>query len=373
MEKYKLPKLNDRNNDLSKQWYVEYQFLHPETEKFERHREYISQKVKTGSERREKAAEIKDRLTKWLRKGGDPYRDKSMGSRPLLKVLEHLLSIKKTSTRGRSYSTYKSAIKIFSDYLEQQGKLGLRINELNLNIVLDYMDYLKLEKGLGNRSYNNMRMNLKVFMNEMERRGYLLVNPFKMIDPLPEEEPRLNAFTRKELDIVKNELRVEDFRLYCVAGLIFYCALRPAEIMRLRIRDLILDEKAIHISGNQTKNSKSDWICIPDDQFVEDLKSLELDKVNQDFFLFNRHLMPANRETAPTRIAERWRTWAKTKGITRHIYDLKHTVAGMSLDNNMPARDLQLHFRHSSLEITEKYLNRFRRTPGPGMSRYPKM
>ncbi len=93
----------------------------------------------------------------------------------------------------------------------------------------------------------------------------------------------------------------------------------------------------------------------------------------KEFFIFARHLMPGPKEAAPTRIAGYWRAWAKKNGITRNIYDLKHTAAGMAADNGVPMRDLQLHFRHSANGITEKYLDRFRKLPGPGLAHYPSM
>ena len=373
MEKYKLPKLNDRDNDLTKQWYVEYQFLHPETDVYVRFREWISMRLKTGVARREKATEIKDRLSKWLKKGGNPFRDQEIGGRELLKTMDHILALKKTSTSQRTYSTYKSAYKHFTTYLSGIKKETLRLSDMNLDIALDFMDWIKLSRKLSNRSYNNVRTNLQVFFNEMQRRNYITVNPFAQIALLPETEPTILMFAPSELKKIKTVLRDEDFRLYCVAGLIFYCALRPAEIMRLKVKDFYLEEKAIHIGGAQTKNKKGAWINIPNARFAEDLKRLGLENYNEEWYVFNRHLVPAPKETAPTRIAERWRIWANAKGIKRCIYDLKHTVAGMSQDNGMPARDLQLHFRHSSLDVTQKYLDRFRRAPGPGFLKYPKM
>jgi integrase len=64
---------------------------------------------------------------------------------------------------------------------------------------------------------------------------------------------------------------------------------------------------------------------------------------------------------APTRIAECWRKFAKEFGIKKNIYALKHTGNGMALENGANIRDLQLQNRHSSLDQTQRYLDRFSR------------
>ena len=71
--------------------------------------------------------------------------------------------------------------------------------------------------------------------------------------------------------------------------------------------------------------------------------------------------MPGMKEIAPTRIAEAWRAYANRHGITKNIYDFKHTGNGFAFDQGMNARDIQLQNRHSSLNETQKYLNKFRR------------
>jgi hypothetical protein len=38
---------------------------------------------------------------------------------------------------------------------------------------------------------------------------------------------------------------------------------------------------------------------------------------------------------------------------------MKHTSNGLAFYSGIPSRDIQLHNRHSSLEQTEQYLNRF--------------
>lgn len=371
MTNYKRARLNDRNNDLNKNWYVEYQFLHPETKEWTRFRTWISNKLKTGTARREKATLIINNLNAWLKGGGNPFSIENVRSKLIKDELEYVLELKKVNCRRRTYHTYNHVMKLFFEFLNHKKLEKLTIDEMNSGIAQEFMDWIKMVHGVQNRTHNYYLSDISILFNEMVNRNHIEINPFRKIKKLQVEETSVVAFSNEELKLVKTKLKEDDKVLYCIAGLIFNCALRPAEIVRLKIEDLFLEDGMIHISGSQSKNKKSCWVNILNEEYLEVLRSSNYDSYPNDYFIFSRHLKPGDKEVAPTRIAERWRKWANDNNIKRNIYDLKHTAAGMAIDNGVPIRDLQLHFRHSELGITEKYLQRFRRVPGPGLMRYP--
>lgn len=373
MANYKLAKLNDREHDLKKPWFVEYQFMHPETKEWTRFRTWISIRLKTSKARREKAEPIIKNLNKWLKAGGNPFSTENLRSKTVSDALNNILELKKFNCRVRTHHTYKHVIGLFNEFLVEHKMANLKLDEMNSAIAQDFLDWLKRVQKMQNRTHNYMRMHMSCFFNDLKRRNQIEDNPFQHTGKLQVEETSLVAFKADELNLVRTKLKEDDKILYCIAGLIFYCALRPAEIMRLKIGDLFLEEGLIHISGGQSKNKKVAWINVCSNDFLQDLKSMNWNAYPKDFFLFTRHLKPGEKEAAPTRIAERWREWANKNNISRNIYDLKHTAAGMAADNGVSMRDLQLHFRHSAIGITEKYLDRFRTLPGPGLIRYPSM
>lgn len=281
--------------------------------------------------------------------------------------------MKKFNCRIRTHHTYKHVIGLFNEFLKEAKVPGLKLDEMNTGIAQDFLDWLKRSQKMQNKTHNYMRMHVSCFFNDLKRRNQIEDNPFQNTAKLQVEETSIVAFKTSELNLVRTKLKKDDKVLYSIAGLIFYCALRPAGIMRLKIEDLFLEEGLIHISGGQFKNKKAAWVNVCNEEFLADLISMNWEIYPKNFFIFTRHLRPGEKEVAPTRIAERWRKWADQNNLKRNIYDLKHTAAGMAADNGVPMRDLQLHFRHSALGITEKYMDRFRRMPGPGMVRYPSM
>lgn len=150
--------------------------------------------------------------------------------------------------------------------------------------------------------------------------------------------------------------------------LIFYCFLRPAEIMRMKAEDVDYARKTINVRGAMSKNRKTAVVAVPE-LVIELLRESGRDKAEKDFYLFTKKLKPGKQMAAPTRMAEIWRKWANDNGIDKCIYHLKHTGVGMAIEAGMNLRDLQLQLRHHSLDMTQIYLDKFRREPGEAMRR----
>lgn len=147
--------------------------------------------------------------------------------------------------------------------------------------------------------------------------------------------------------------------MYIIGQLIYYCALRPAEIVRLRLKFINLEKGEIYVPGEISKSRRTDVIRIPI-VFIEELRKLHLEKFNPNHYWFSRNLEPGTKEIAPTRLAERFRLEADKIGLGRTLYELKHTGAGKVIDKGTNIRDLQHHLRHQDLSSTEKYLNAYR-------------
>ena len=193
------------------------------------------------------------------------------------------------------------------------------------------------------------------------KREWIMTNPFDKIERLQVEEPEIVSFSIDDLANMQRNLPGYDYDLYVCACLIFYCFLRPQEIMRLKVRNFQLNSRSIIISGTISKNKKHEVVQIPN-ALMPVLKKLDLNYPG-DYFVFTRHLKRSEKEAAPTRMAGYWRKFADEFGIKKNIYSLKHTGAGMAIENGINLRDLQLQLRHASLEMTQVYLDKFKRQP----------
>lgn len=373
MERYKLPKLFDADNDLSQRWFVFYSYVHPETGKFKRFRVFISNTLNTAAARRDKAKELIKIYSLKLKQGWNPFEAEQIQLTTCGRAVEIILEIKKGSLRPRSYSTLKHVVKSFNEFLEAKKLDKISVEEFSLRHAIEYLDYVKRIHKLTNRTVNYRRMNMKTIFNELIYREYIQINPFNKTLKLQTEETSVIAYSKEDLALIKAKLKESNFNLYIAALLVFYCFIRPQEMVRLRIQDLELKKRRILLPGRSSKNKKSEMVVIPD-QLYEELLHFNL-KFPPDYYIFGKGLAPGPIYTAPTRIAEAWSEWTKSVEIENHgIYALKHTGAGMALESGINVRDLQLQLRHYSLEMTQKYLDRFSSTASERLrSAFPSM
>lgn len=358
---YKVAKLNDAENSLDKQWFVYYSFQHPETGKMVRFRRWISNRIKTKAGRRSKAQELINNINTRLRRGWNPFADHDIKLTNIVDAINYVMKIKGKTIKKRSRHTYNSVIKNFTDYLEKNKLEKMPIEEINRQIIQDYFDNMLLTEDISKRTYNNRLTPLKTIFNLLLKREYINFNPFLSIDKLRVEEQQITAYSPAELATIKESLPKYNFELFVISQLIFYCFLRPAEIVRLQFKDLLWEHSIIVIPGTKSKNKQNRVIILPD-YLKENLKNWNLN-YPADYYIFSRNIQPGTKEIAPTRIAELWKEYTNESKIFKHIYDFKHTGNGMAVDLGINTRDIQLQNRHASLDETQRYLDSFRRIP----------
>lgn len=358
---FKPAKLNDADGDLSKRWFVYFFFRDPDTGKYIRFREWISSRLVTRSARYEKAKELRNSINKRLKLGFNPFVAQDRGQTSLLQSLDYYLDTKSKSLRPRTIISYRSYLNHFKEWL-MAGKYKLISTEaITYHLAEEYMDFVWEDKKPAPRTWNNTLQALRTCFNFMIKKEFCQVNPFFRLEEVPVEETEIIAFNMKELEIISRELPIYNHNLYVIALLVYNCFLRPQEIVRLQVHHLLEATHHLAIPGKVSKNKKNHVISVPD-QVLQEIAKMDLDYPS-NYYVFGLHLERNINQNYPTRIAEVWREFAKNHGIEKGIYSFKHTGNGMALDAGANVRDLQLQNRHSSLEETQKYLDRFRKVP----------
>jgi integrase/recombinase XerD len=370
MKNYTEPKLHDFDGQLEKRWYIEYHFRNPETKKLTPFREWVSSTHKTRGERYEVAKKQLDRLGNNLVLGFNPFRKEKICT-TLCEAIKHVCDLKTQSNGKRTKTAYNSATKKFTDWIKANHYGDIQAKELSLPIGLMYFDNMLINLKVKPRTYNNNLATLRTLFNELEYRSYVNVNIFNKIRKLPKKKPDLKFFTPEEKKIIYNALKDKNPRLLLAAYLVYYCMIRPAEIVRLRFSHLNFEKSYIMLPPSISKKS-SGTVLMP--SYVKELLlSLGYDKQNSDWYIFsnNKELTPGEKEIAPTRIAEVWKLEIKDVYKIKHgIYTLKHTTNGELFEAGADARSIQLQNRHASLEYTQVYAERFSNLPSEKLNSF---
>ena len=151
-----MPQLKDCGGDLNKKWYVEYSLRDPQTGEMKRFRHYDGfSELKSEMERRVHADKIIAEIKLKLEKGDDPFGSKIITYQDELiyqttasrwgkereaiicvrTYLSEFLEMKEAELAHSSYQTYKSKLRIFCEWLENN-----KLDEKNLGELIYFFE-----------------------------------------------------------------------------------------------------------------------------------------------------------------------------------------------------------------------------------------
>jgi integrase len=197
-------------------------------------------------------------------------------------------------------------------------------------------------------------------------REYITDNPFIGVKFLKIKQKRRKVFTKVETKIIMNYLKNDDLDLLLAISFCYYCALSRTEMRKLKIENIDLTKGLILLDGYQTKNKDLGSITMTQ-HFLDYLNEIRIKKYPAHFYVFGKGLKPGPLPCNQTSIPDRHRAMIKKLnkfGILPDIegktfYSWKDTAARDMIEEGVSAPALQKHFRHSSLETTQRYLESF--------------
>ncbi len=175
------------------------------------------------------------------------------------------MTVKKNLVGHRMSCNYKCDIKKLTDWLSTKNLQNIPVNQFSTYHARNFMDDISTAKKYKNVTYNNLTRAYKTIFNFFIERELVLINPFGKITKLREEDAKIVAFSEKDWGVMYKNLPTHNPTLWLIANFIYYTAIRPSEIMRLKFEDIDLVRQKIICQGNKSKNHKSQIVEIPDD------------------------------------------------------------------------------------------------------------
>ncbi len=336
-------------------WYVGYWVQDPVTGKMRRVRIKIN-RIKNKRERTAYARQLIVEINSKLAKGWNPFIEQSTpkGFTTLEKAIELFLRSKQRELRERSFSTYKSLSDKFLKWTKQQKDYYV-INFTSADAV-EFMNWY-WEQGISGKTYNSMKTFLVSLWEWFIENKYAKVNPFKDIKKKKEQRKQRQIIPQDTIEQIKLYLKENEPEFYAIVLLTYHGLLRPNETVQLKPKHFELERKLLKIPPEISKNNKTRIVSLSPELYKA-LKSLNIDKLPKNWFIFSKNFRPGEKKIARNRISEHW---AKLREILDlppeyQFYSLKDTGivnmirAGISLET---VRDQA---GHSSLEMTNRYV-----------------
>lgn len=259
----------------------------------------------------------------------------------------------------------RQRFEIFKLFLKKD---KIHFNELNVDIIKQFENFLISNRGLGLRTVANYMIAIRTVYNMAISRDIVTDNfyPFgsgKYQIKFPETQKiGLNSAEIKILENIKNLSIAQERALKAWLLSFYFAGIRCSDVLMLKWRDFI-DNRLYYRMG---KNQKLVSLKIPNKVF-EILNSL--DRHDKSIFLFNEleDVDLKNKRKLRTRIKTVNRNFNRRleiiadkagidKKLTMHI--ARHSFGNISGDK-IPIQMLQKLYRHSSITTTVLYQSNF--------------
>lgn len=360
--KYTKPQVHHYEYDVNKTWFVSFRYTDSEsglTKQFQFRGEINKQSTK-----RDKIAEanaLRDVLVQMLESGWNPILNKTekdtTPTTSLIDTLNYLIEIRRNTIKPESTRTYSDVVKTFISFLKGQGLTKILPSQFTNLMARKYLDWC-LDKGFGSSSHNKHLSMLITMFNLMIDRQYLKSNPFKGIKPLRRDVGRNIAFTPEERKRLAAIISKENPRLFLFIQFMYFCFMRRTEILRLRVKDIDLNERTILIAYGSGKNRKQEGVSIPS-AFLDELKKQGFENENSDHYVFSRKMEvgPTLRKKADY-VSDIHREYLRKANISNEktIYSWKHTGVVELYNEIKDPYALMRQLRHYDLQTTMIYL-----------------
>ena len=384
-----LPRLHDQGGKLHAQWYIAYAFRDPRTDEWKRFREYSGfSSLKTKQARYEYAerriAELKQKMLDGWTPFDTPdgalaapertYMDELINQRyaerwgrektsqPNIRMfLSEFLESKKAVIIQHSYQTYRSKLRIFAEWMESKNMGSMHVALITQSHICEFLQYMSECNNSSKRTiqkYEQILHNFFAFLVDVKQ--IISVNPVHHIPHfgrLADEAARpIPPEVREVLSAYMSE---NEPQLWLFCQMEYYCAIRPNELRQLRIKDIDLTRREIRIPCTISKNRLTERVAIPL-QLLKTLYLMQLNRYDPSMFLFTRECHPG-----PVMVGKNYFRFCFDRvrlklGLSPEykLYSFKHTGGVELVNAGVDTWALQRHFRHKSIDTTEKYIRR---------------
>ncbi|WP_177225765.1 tyrosine-type recombinase/integrase [Arsenicibacter rosenii] len=366
---WKEPKLSKpANNDLSKQWCVEYGAYSQVRDKIIRKRVTLS--GDTIEERLKQADEVIKYLNDYFKNGdvfveplGEPEKEKQpkasdgiTGKSTIKKALEYYQATKLPTLSKQSGRTYTSIAKLFTEYLKKNKLQNLPLNRFDTHQANLYFDRL-LQAGGSNNKHNKHLGFISTFFNFYLKRRTITENPCEAISELAENAGNHKPFKPDQIADIKTYLEeTNDRQLWLFINFIYYTFSRPHEEVRLlKVSDI--ERNTIRIDASTAKGNRVLYKKIPPG-LEQLLQQYRIRLAPSHYYVFSRSGIPGPEPVGEAYFYDRHKKMLDSLELPKgyDLYGWKHTGVISLYIATRDMKKIQRQCGHTSIEQTDQYL-----------------
>lgn len=379
-----LPKLNDCNGDLSKNWFVHYSVRNPKSDKMERFKIYSGiNKYHTVDARINASLQICQELDRKLKNGWSPFVDDSQviyedhlqydkisriygKKRAANKTLRYYASqfiesiIGKIDTEG-TLPTYQSKIRIFCMWIDSRSMGANDVSTITNDTIVAFFRWLITDQKRSRKTVSTYRQVLQSLFEWLVKQKVFISNPVHDLpntDLINDQAP--SPIHAADIESFKEAFQ-KDPQLWLAVQFQYYCALRPGRELRLlKIKNIDFARGLVTVNRAEAKKRITRTVVIPE-VFLKELRTTyKLNGYPKDFYVFGINGEPGTELLGKNNLRFRFNKIREELNmpVEYKFYSWKHTGAVNASLAGIPDKHIQLQLGHTSLETTNRYLRK---------------
>ena len=263
----------------------------------------------------------------------------------------YLNNCKERNLRQGTINHYRQSYTQFYKYFDKE----MSLSDFNEKMYKDYVLHLR-ETLKNDVSINSYLRDLITTMHFLMKEGY--VEHFQM-KAIKVDKTNVEIYTDTELNLLlaKPDLRTcsfTEYKCWVMTNFLFSTGVRQRSLINIQVKDVDFDNQVVYV--NVTKNRKS--LIVPINKtmakiFSEYLKYRQY-KSKEDYLFCNIFGEKLTKSTSYHILYE----YNKKRGVeTTGIHRYRHTFAKQWILNGGNVVSLSKILGHSSLQITQNYIN----------------
>lgn len=346
----------------SKTWLVIYYVKNPFTDKLEMVRHRVKP-LKSITERRKLGKQIAANINKKLYTGWNKFIDesKTKSFTKVTTVFETYIKqteqqVKKQVIRKDTLRAYKSYISNLKNYLIDNQKEQMFVNDWKEELIRTFLDEIFFERDNSARTRNNYLRFIKSFSLWLMRKKYINTDPTINIEKLKETTKKRVIIPKKDRDIIFNYLKKENYGYFVLCLTALHTLIRRTEFTKILVSDVYMKNGIINIREEVSKNGKEQAVTISKE--LSFILAKHISNANNSDFLFSENkYKPGNIQIQPKKISDEWAKIRKKLKLNNRYqwYSLKDTGITNYLQLGLPLIDVKNQARHHSIKQTETY------------------
>ena len=328
-------------------------------------KKYMLDRQKRRNEREAMAALLITNITHRLIRGWNPWiKDESTRhladfNEVLAKYSDYVMAMENKGTlKHKTAYDYIAKLASLKTYILECRIPVKFIYQLDRSFVVDFLDYLILDKDVAATTRNNYRTWLSTLGTWLVERHYLKTNPVEGVHMLREEEKLRDALPTAALTRMRAYLYKYNKHFLLACMMEYYTFIRPDELRHIKIGNLSVKDREVTVPSDVAKNRKERRVAL-NTTILKLMLELRTFDSPSHYYLFGNNLHPSPEMTYLNRFRYEWGKMRKALRWPEsyQFYSLKDSgirdlanAAGVVV-----ARDQA---GHSDVAVTNRYLKR---------------